>query len=149
MNRRGKRLTPGGMAVGLVVVLVVAIANWGTVRDHVEAWYFQLTRETRTIEPNPEEPPLVSGWRNWFEPIANHLDIPIIIEAAVWEETAGVAEDAEVEEGPMSDAKRALLEAKTTTAAQTRLQTLRERGFRILEQRFPCRAYVVTGYPTP
>ena len=53
MNRRGKRLTLGVMAVGLAVVLVLAIAHWSTVRDHVEAWWFQLTKKTATIEPLP------------------------------------------------------------------------------------------------
>ena len=51
MNRRGKRLALGVMAMGLAAVIVLAVANWGTVRDHVEAWRFQLTRETVTMDP--------------------------------------------------------------------------------------------------
>jgi hypothetical protein len=53
MNRRGKRITLGVMAIALAVVLVLAIAHSVAVRDHVEAWHFQLTRATEAIEPDP------------------------------------------------------------------------------------------------
>ena len=38
MNRRGKRLTLGVMVVGVAVVVGLAIAHWGAIRDHVEGW---------------------------------------------------------------------------------------------------------------
>jgi hypothetical protein len=51
MKRRGKRLAFTVAATGGAVLLVLVVANWRTVRDHAEAWWFQLTRETETIEP--------------------------------------------------------------------------------------------------
>jgi len=49
MNRR--RITIAAVALVAAVVAVLAVACWGTVRDHVQAWHFQLTRETKTIAP--------------------------------------------------------------------------------------------------
>jgi hypothetical protein len=108
MNRRGKRLTLGVMAVGLAVVIVLVIAHWGTVRDHVEAWHFQLTRETESMDPAPWDsgPPLV------FAP-AETVSWPAL-PAKAWH-TADLA------------------------------VTLGASGLRVLEQRFPRRAYVVIG----
>ena len=36
-----------------LVLVALIVANWSTVRDDVEAWHFQLTRQTETIVPNP------------------------------------------------------------------------------------------------
>jgi len=52
MKRRARRAVIG--AAALVVVLLLAalvVANWSTIRDHIEAWHFQLTRETTAIDP--------------------------------------------------------------------------------------------------
>ena len=54
MNRRGKRIAFTVAATGLAVVLVVGILYRHAIRDHLQAWHFQLTRETTTIEPEPE-----------------------------------------------------------------------------------------------
>ena len=36
-----------------LVVSVLVVANWSTVREHVVAWWFQATRETETVVPSP------------------------------------------------------------------------------------------------
>lgn len=54
MKPRAWRITIAAAALGTVLVAVLALANWGIVRDHVEAWRFQLTRETETIQPVTE-----------------------------------------------------------------------------------------------
>jgi len=48
MKPRSRRITIGAAVLAVPLVAVLAIANWGTVRDHVEAWHFHLTRETFT-----------------------------------------------------------------------------------------------------
>jgi len=51
MKPRARRITIGAAAVAVVLVAVLAVAYWATVRDHVEAWHFQLTRKAKTITP--------------------------------------------------------------------------------------------------
>jgi hypothetical protein len=61
-------------------VAVLVVANWGTVCDHVEAWRFQLTRETKTIEPQwQNEAP--EPWSTQFYSIflAQYSGQPVIL----------------------------------------------------------------------
>ena len=51
MKRRPRRATIGAVALGTSLVAILAVAYRDTVRDHVEAWHFQLTRETETFDP--------------------------------------------------------------------------------------------------
>ncbi|MGH7428817.1 MAG: hypothetical protein ACREJ4_10770, partial [Candidatus Methylomirabilaceae bacterium] len=39
--------------LGLALVGALVAFNWGVVRDHVEAWWFQATTETKAIAPDP------------------------------------------------------------------------------------------------
>ena len=52
MNRRGKRIAFTVAATGAVVLIVLVILYRDAVRDHVEAWQFQRSTETMTIEPS-------------------------------------------------------------------------------------------------
>ena len=148
MNRRGKRVTLGVMAVGVAVVLCLAIAHWGTVRDHIEAWHFQLTRETVTIErelgdPTEEvtyctasfssthssSPPAEMEWYQYCTHglahlLAKHCSLPVIYQSE---------ENEEVVSNPTELAP---------TAEEVR-RLLQTNGYRVLEQRFPRHAYVV------
>jgi hypothetical protein len=56
MKRRGWRVALTVATLGLVLVACLVAFNWTTVRDHAEAWWFQATRETRTIEPQQVGP---------------------------------------------------------------------------------------------
>src|SRR5688572_11969517 len=51
MKPRARRITIGAAALVAVLVAVLVVANWGTVRDQVEAWRFQPTTKKETIEP--------------------------------------------------------------------------------------------------
>ena len=51
MKPRARRVAIGAAVLGAGVVGVLVALNWGTVRDHVEAWHFQLTTETEMMEP--------------------------------------------------------------------------------------------------
>jgi hypothetical protein len=121
MNRRGKRLTLGVMAAGLAVVLVLAIAYRKPILEHIEAWRFQLTRETVTVEPEDMKngkvkPPEIDQVIFYFLP--GFLDRPIIF----------APKDAVLITGLVPDDFREMLKAKS---------------YRVLEQRFPRRAWVV------
>jgi len=50
---RARGITIGAATLVALVVAVLVVANWGSVRDHVEAWHFQLTRKTISTEPCP------------------------------------------------------------------------------------------------
>jgi len=136
MNRRGKRLTLGVMAVGFAVVLGLAIAHWRAIVDHVEVWYFQLTTETEVIEPGPVTARLkveIHGSEAYSCEIGELLSIlklPVIIEPRykprrVW--------------WPIDNPSP--LEMRTQPDLVSRI--LRVNRIRVLEQRFPQRAYVV------
>ena len=51
MKRRARRVVLGAAALVAVLVAVLLAANWGAVRDHVEAWWFVVLEDTRTQEP--------------------------------------------------------------------------------------------------
>jgi hypothetical protein len=53
----------GGAALVAFVVAFLVAANWATVRDHVEAWHFQLTRETETVTAEVTSSGRVPGQR--------------------------------------------------------------------------------------
>ena len=128
MNRRGKRLTLGVMVVGIVVVLALAIAHWGTVRDHVEAWWFQLTCETETID-------LSYGHKSLREETGLLQLLTDTSGCAVIRERA----DSSTDRGVYADWSVWVRETRTEMC----LRLLRENGYRVLEQRFPAKAYVV------
>ena len=140
MNRRGKRLTLGVMAVGLAVILVLGIVHRDAVRDHVKAWHFQLTRETRTIEPNPAAGRTTEyNQTSFFSRHQSRLseervEAPLSTLLAELGDSSGqpVVIDSAEDSG-------VLLEVGDSTPV-TALET---NGYRVLEQRFPRRAYVV------
>ena len=52
MKPRARRVTLAAAVLGAGVLAVLVVIHWNTCRDHVEAWWFQLTHETETIEPD-------------------------------------------------------------------------------------------------
>jgi hypothetical protein len=113
----------GSAALVAVVVAVLTVTHWTTVRDHVEAWRFQLTRETRTIQP------LSSDWYPMEEHLlhfaADRLRCPVIVD-------------------------RQDLSAFFGVPAGNILDVLDDRGWRVLEQRVPRRSYVlIRAYDRP
>jgi hypothetical protein len=51
MKPRARRVTIAAAVLGAGVVGVAVVLNWTAVRDHVEGWRFQLTRQTVIISP--------------------------------------------------------------------------------------------------
>jgi hypothetical protein len=139
MKPRARRVTIAAAVLGAGVVAVLAVVHWGMVRDHVEAWRFQLTRETEKIEPDPalkgRETPievyLVKGstWSHYhpsvfFHALADYNGCPVISELGLigWPDLAF--------ENPI-------------TAEMTEDVLRRVYHCRVIEQRFPRRAHVV------
>ena len=130
MKPRARRVTIAAAGLGAGVVALLVVLNWGTVRDHVQAWYFQLTRETKTIEPLSIDAKAFRIEERLFHVAANRSRCPVIFDPGevLTRERYGGLE-------PSGGAK-GLLEAN---------------GYRVLEQRFPRRAYVVIrdAHPEP
>ena len=151
MKPRARRVTVAAAVLGLTVVAALLVLNWGRVRDHVEAWHFQLTKETETIEHEAgreagrlERVPLegidwklVGDWKlmgrrspmkvkELLGVVAEDSGCPVIVES----------------KSAFALALCVIMppHAKGTGAA---LAALRTEGWRIVEQRFPRRAYVL------
>ena len=135
MKPRARRVTIGAAALVAVLLAVLAVANWSTVRDHVEAWHFQLARDTRTIEPLAEG---ASGTYNPEERLlhiaANRMSASVIFVPPPQHPFARRACDL-----PLQD----LLPRTRWLPKQAIKPLLEKEGYRILKQRFPRRAYVV------
>jgi hypothetical protein len=151
MNRRGRRLAFTMAATGGVVVLGVGILHWGAVRDHVEAWHFQLTRETETIEPEPAmrgipkvleaSPAGVSFYANALLSLEGHPWYQASDFVRILANHSGHYAIFATEENSTS---QILLGSKFDgVTANIARDILEANGWRIIEQRFPRRAYVV------
>ena len=122
-THRGKRLAIVLMASGLALLLGLAICYRDTVRDHVEAWHFQWTRETVTFSPNDKDGIWGPGLR--FRKLSSSSNRRVIFESR------------ELERHFISRVNRESL------TADGMLDYLKDDGYCVIEQRFPRRAYVV------
>jgi len=134
MNRRGKRIAFTVAATGLVVLLVAGILYRRVVLDHVGAWYFQFTTETMTIDPKAMIDPRVVT-KNEIEDadaderwVGSVLDRPLIF---AWEEWSPILNMVLIQREKLL-ARRAFKEIVESQSS-----------FRVFEQHFPRRAYVV------
>jgi hypothetical protein len=168
MKPRARRVTLAAAALGAGVLGVLMVTHWGTIRDHVEAWRFQLTRETETILPDSESKAFLNeSQAERHRRVASNplLDRQFISNAkypGLSRETRMVPVREELL--PRLLASRSALPVVTVKAgsatgvvywlfwpleADAIVEGMRDWGWRVLEQRCPRRAYVVTGYPTP
>jgi hypothetical protein len=144
MKPRARRVTIAAAVLGAGVVGVLVVLNWATVRDHFEGWRFQLTRKTETIDPDPL---LITSLAadmsdiiemdaiSCFRILSTYSGLRVIVEPAPSPEPM-VA----IATNVFKDPSMATVLEKTADATRQALQTV---GYRILEQRFPRRAYVV------
>jgi len=127
MKPRARRVTIGAATLVALVVAVPVVANWDTVRDHVEAWWFQLTRKTKTIEAYPGR---------------------FIVSRVIWKSTATSIEQivfglaAEELRCPIIFDPQEVPPLRLTRSMVQGSISLKKSGYRLLEQRFPRRAYV-------
>jgi len=129
MKRRSRRASViCGAALVALLVAVLVVGNWDITRNHIEAWVFQLTQETYTLTP-------VQGPRCGHQSQAKALLYHLADTSALPVITGGCEGSSKVirlldDVGPVDDVTRV-----------TRF--LRLNGWRVLEQRFPQRVYVV------
>jgi len=136
MKRCARRAVIGAAALVAALLSVLVVTHWGTVRDHVEAWHFQLTRETKTMEPRPEGMP-VRGPSFWWA-TKRGMGGPAYSEEDVLQFAADRLRC------PMILDQREVLDALASISSDISIrEELAARGWRVLEQRFPRRAYVL------
>jgi len=137
MKPRGPRAVIGTVALMAVVVTLLVIANWVTVRDHLEAWRFQLTRKTTALEPFTPTSSLTSTvWLPFSDttPVGPGLLAAYSNRFVIYDEAARMGQTE-------------LLSPDANLTLEDVLRLLRQRGWRILDQRFPRKAFVFIGAP--
>jgi hypothetical protein len=149
MNRRGKRLAFTVAVTGLVVLTGLAILHWGTVHDHVQAWRFQLTTETVMIEPDPalkELPVDKEGrlrFRSLIEPPPGHAYASFAF-LRILASASGQPVILALDECAAALGGQIILPTRSEEVGADILRAeLETMVWRVLEQRFPRRAYVV------
>ena len=126
MKRLARRVVLGAAALVALLLAVLVLANWGTVRDHVEAWHFQLTRETRVVKGEGWLCGVVSREENLFRNLTAFSGRAVIF---------ACDEDNEYDAPLPGD--------MTLGGPEGVLRVLASMNYRVLEQHFPRRAYVV------
>jgi hypothetical protein len=121
------------MATGLAVLVVLGIVHWEAVRDHVEAWHFQLKNQTVVIEPDPARRGLNVEYQYFhrldcFFILARYRGLPVILDSRSISIFAG-------------DRGKLLVEGSVMAADSA--SELAGIGWRMIDQRFPRRAIVV------
>jgi hypothetical protein len=143
MKPRARRVTIAAAVLGVGVVAVLAVAHWGTVRDHVEAWHFQLTLRTAQINPGEQlhefewwrHNPVQATQGSLLRRLANDSGMPVVMLADFPWRAALV--QLEWQSG-----------SEVFSAADS-LQCLRAIGWRIVATEFPRRTYVVLSTEDP
>jgi hypothetical protein len=150
MKPRARRVTLAAAVLGAGVIAVLVVAHWDMVRDHVEAWYFQLTRETETVE--------YAAYKSMgletliVDAMASNPHVTLGCEADAFllllgRESGGpvivAVEDLSKEVRWSFDETQPKGKLAGPTLPQLARRILESNGFRVLEQRFPRRAYVV------
>jgi len=147
VDNRARRAVIGVAALLALVVAVLVVANWGTVRDHVEAWHFQLTRQTETIEPKkgirlgivPDGGELLHTER-YLKVLSTYSSLNVIFDPAECTPDASLWIVPRVS-SPYTGPKRQPVDWV--------LLVLRENGWRVIEQRLPRRGYIVIKVGEP
>ena len=121
MKRRARQVTIGAAVLGTVLPAILIAVCGVSVRDHVQAWHFQLTRDTKAIEPLPERAIRPRTQEDLLVFAADRLRLPVIVDPL---EVTSFVVGSPV---PESDIRG----------------SLERQGWRVLEQRFPRRAYVL------
>ena len=143
MKRRGKRIS--FMLAGAVLASVTGLAmlHREGIRNHLEAWRFQLARETEMLEPDLEDPGWIEVLKIQVEASGDEsLPMPVLLEVLANSSRTPVISDRAREE-------RWIPWGKRDFAAETALHAAREAGLHVLEQCFPRRAYVVVSDDSP
>jgi hypothetical protein len=149
--KRGKRLAFTVAATALVVVVVLGMVYRGALRDHLEAWHFQLTRKTEIVEPDPSQKEIPNrgtgfhmrgtGEKSAMHPqAADCSSLPYIRLLAGYSGVRVIFSD----DGPKPLFRTVTMRRVPGDVGVEKIKKALEReGWRIIEQRFPRKAYVV------
>lgn len=139
MKPRARRVTIGAALVGAGVVGVLIVLQF---RLHLEAWRFQRTRRTAKIEPD-------HGLRESLAGAAGAMEVDVKSCLRVLSTYSGfcvIAEQERIAHARVMRSKNVedrdplILSALTADAARYALEA---RGWRVIKQHIPRRAYVV------
>jgi hypothetical protein len=150
MKRRGLRVALTTGAIGLAPIAGLVAFNWGVVRDHAEAWWFQTTSEARTFQPTDKPSPLLQP-EFQLMCLAIHTGCAVVGDPACFPKSPShntwryIVQHAREVDGTVR--LDGIMPGPDTASGM--LQALRSDGYHIVEQRFPRRAYVVVGYTAP
>jgi hypothetical protein len=150
MKPRARRVTIAVAALGVGVVGLLVVVHWGAVRDQYKAWCVQLAKYTETIQPKRALTGHPIDLRRdargdsidldvLLECLANSSGLPVIY-VPLQDETVIGANDRYGNTLAFSYGIAGRLEKMTAASARAFLE---ENGWRVFEQRFPRRAYVV------
>jgi hypothetical protein len=105
----------------------------------VEAWWFQVTRETETVVPSPTlmESPLFKVLAAGGDDFADSDLAGWLLVLATNSGRTVVFDPAENKDSPLQST------SGSAATADPLLDVLQANGYRILEQEFPRRAYIV------
>jgi hypothetical protein len=156
-----RQITLAAAVLGAGVVAVLAVAHWGVIQDHVEGWRFQLSTKTATILPNPAMRGLqtvLTGWiynekkysrfklEELLSLLGNHSGSPVVYDPSdpIWDKSSLPAGVWWTEAPPPSTRQFSLRPTEIRAAtADLATRILRANGWRVLDLRFPRKAYVV------
>jgi hypothetical protein len=163
MKPRARRVTAGAAVLGAGVVAVLVVAHWATVCLHAEVWRFQIARKTETVEAGSSargQPAVLEGAaygsscgfpsESVLQLLAAHSGLPVVHDHQ--DCTATIAEAQSLlpaglcwwpTKPPPADYWKTPRVEISPATADLALDLLRDNGFRVLEQRFPRRAWVV------
>jgi hypothetical protein len=136
MKPRAHRAVVVTAAIGMALIAVLVATHWATVRDHVEAWHFQLTRQTETIKLGHDDPVIME--RNVY----------VQVEGLPFQLTMGSRMSSPRDKGPAQVHWERFGQGKIAPVDHI-LWLASLGGCRVIEQRLPRGTYVVTGYTSP
>ena len=125
MKPRPRPVTLVAAVLGVGVVGVLVALNWATVIEHTQAWYFLMTTRTRTAYPGSDDDGTSSGNEQVFQVLARCLGDAVTYDSA-------------------KSVRRYVID-ETIDWRGDRATLFRLLGWRVLEQRFPRRAYIVVA----
>jgi hypothetical protein len=159
MKRRARQTVIIAAVLVALVVGALVVANWDTVREHVEVWHFLLTKETEEIEPNPAwETQSLETRRGFRRKLTRRerVDLQQDVDTAGIYDTECILQVLANSSGrpvifslaavSQDDSEPTwLLTAKWMSSATAvgALNMLKLDGWRVIEQRFPRKVYVL------
>jgi hypothetical protein len=153
MKPRARRVTLAAVVLGAGVVGVFVVLNWRAVCDHVEAWRFQLTSKTamirlgfgdegNTIQDLRTQRVVVGG--NSHGHIKSACEVCDLLQLLCRsQDDLVIADSQDLFQRVWWSAEEATLRDPLDATPDLVRRILVARGWRVLEQRFPRRAYVV------